>query len=298
MPPAHARFREAPRCYAFDPAACLPDARLLLVWRCIALRRSRRLGPGPLDPRPARPARARPEMLQRQVYRGGGPPSRAMPAARGRCRTPHGSARNPDARADRPGRGAVNRVEQLRRRVEQINGDLEVRFSQGQGPAAGAGTVELACRRRAHAIASPGRAVAMRGRRAERGAGDRRDRPASSMPPGTLVPPPRDPSGRSGHPDASRAPRRPAAVGRPTPAAGVRPDRRRAAGRLGHRAVQSCLSALLKQANYPAAEAAFKSFHRAAPEGPDGRQRAILARRDLLRARQLHGGGERLCRGL
>jgi TolA-binding protein len=76
-------------------------------------------------------------MLQRQVYRGGGSP----PVAAG-----VNAAVDTELRMDRleaemrdlTGRveNAANGVEQLRRRLEQINSDIDVRFGQGQGPSA------------------------------------------------------------------------------------------------------------------------------------------------------------------
>ena len=76
-------------------------------------------------------------MLQRQVYRGGASPVVAMG---------HNAAVDTELRMDRleaemrdlTGRveNAVNGVEQLRRRLEQLNSDIDVRFGQGQGQSA------------------------------------------------------------------------------------------------------------------------------------------------------------------
>src|SRR5437762_9727317 len=78
-------------------------------------------------------------MLQRQVYRGGGGPAVAAGP---------NAAVDTELRIDRleaemrdlTGRveSAANGVEQLRRRLEQINSDIDVRFGQGQGPSASA----------------------------------------------------------------------------------------------------------------------------------------------------------------
>ena len=84
-------------------------------------------------------------MLQRQVYRGGsGPAVVAAP----------GAAVDTELRMDRletemrelTGRveDAMNGVEQLRRRLEQINSDIDVRFGQGAG-AAGERVAVAAC---------------------------------------------------------------------------------------------------------------------------------------------------------
>ena len=74
-------------------------------------------------------------MLQRQVYRSAG--GSAVPAG-------SNAAVDSEIRMDRletemrelTGRveDAMNGVEQLRRRLEQINSDIDVRFGQGQGP--------------------------------------------------------------------------------------------------------------------------------------------------------------------
>src|SRR5215470_5595892 len=88
-------------------------------------------------------------MLQRQVYRSAGGP--AVPAG-------SSAAVDSELRMDRletemrelTGRveDAVNGVEQLRRRLEQVNSDIDVRFGQGQGQptsrSAGGGAVSSA----------------------------------------------------------------------------------------------------------------------------------------------------------
>ena len=96
-------------------------------------------------------------MLQRQVYRGGsGPAVAAGP----------GAAVDTELRMDRletemrelTGRveDAMNGVEQLRRRLEQINSDIDVRFGQAQGQPANAPPSPHA---------AGGGAIASRGRR-------------------------------------------------------------------------------------------------------------------------------------
>ncbi len=96
-------------------------------------------------------------MLQRQVYRGGsGPAVVAAP----------GAAVDTELRMDRletemrelTGRveDAMNGVEQLRRRLEQINSDIDVRFGQAQGQPANASPSPHA---------AGGGAIASRGRR-------------------------------------------------------------------------------------------------------------------------------------
>ena len=211
-------------------------------------------------------------MLQRQVYRGG--PSRSAAGGDG------GGAVNVELRMNRleeqmrdlTGRveEAVNRVDQVRQRMEQVNGDVETRSSQGgatSGPLAAANPPAGARSR----PAPPGPAglrypppppdASDEGPPAIGAAG------ASLMPPGTVVPPPQDadanrtapsgptpifgtlkPPGSTPRRDlASAAPAaRPPAVG-PSPGGSATEQYNHAFG-------------LVKQANYPAAEAALKAF--------------------------------------
>jgi tol-pal system protein YbgF len=204
-------------------------------------------------------------MLQRQVYRSGPPP--VITAGTG-------AAVDAELRMDRleaqmrelTGRveDAVNGVEQLRRRLEQINSDIDVRFSQGQGQP-----------RSSHAAAGisdsgPSGPIAMRGpgpgATPAPGVTPGLARPPSSlMPPGTLVPPPRDPPTGSG---TLTPPGPPPAAPEPVTAGGFRPP---AGGALpaGSASEQyNSAFGLLKQADYLAAEEALKTFLGQHPDDP------------------------------
>jgi tol-pal system protein YbgF len=208
-------------------------------------------------------------MLQRQVYRGA--PSQVVSAG-------SAGAVDTELRMDRleaqmrelTGRveDAVNGVEQLRRRLEQINSDIDLRFSQGQvqGQVAGQGPPRNSA---PSAYPSPGITDSSAGQLAMRGpsptANSGRSRLAADpMPPGTLVPPPPDHPGGAGTltpPGISPGPRQSdpdapnvATVGnfRP-PSAGGLP-----AGSAS--AQYNAAFGLLKQADYPDAEEALKAF--------------------------------------
>ena len=206
-------------------------------------------------------------MLQRQVYRSAG--GSAVPAG-------SNAAVDSEIRMDRletemrelTGRveDAVNGVEQLRRRLEQINSDIDVRFGQGQGPppappprsAGGAAVASAAAGplsiRGAPPPASPAPVAP----------------PYPPAPPGRLVPPP--PYVPAG-PGTLTPPQSPSA---PQPLVSERESA--ATGSTVHPASSGALPAgsaseqynfafgLLKQADYPAAEAALKSFVRQHPE--------------------------------
>ena len=205
-------------------------------------------------------------MLQRQVYRSAGgtvvPPD------------PNGAV-NSELRMDRvetqmrelTGRveDAVNGVEQVRRRLEQINSDLDVRFGQGQtqptppsprptgsGPVASASAGTLPPR---GALSVPSAAPLA---------------PHNPpMPPGTLVPPPYTPTGLGTlTPPKSPAGPQPFAPQPENVGTGgaIRPP---SPGGLpaGSASEQYNLAfGLLKQADYPAAEAALKNFIRQHPD--------------------------------
>ena len=205
-------------------------------------------------------------MLQRQVYRSAG--GSAVPAG-------SNAAVDSELRMDRletemrelTGRveDAMNGVEQLRRRLEQINSDIDVRFGQGQGPppappprSAGSGAVTSAA-------AGP---LSIRGAPPAASAAPMAP-PYPPMPPGTLVsPPPYDPAG----PGTLTPPRSPSV---PPPFAS---ERESGGTGTAHSASSGALPAgsaseqynfaygLLKQADYPAAEAALKSFVRQHPD--------------------------------
>src|SRR6266446_9234999 len=127
-------------------------------------------------------------MLQRQVYRGGGSP----PVAAG-----HNAAVDTELRMDRletemrdlTGRveNAANGVEQLRRRLEQINSDIDVRFGQGQGPSAAASPRSTGSTSGAGVLAPRGIAPTVNQTASAQ--------PGPPLAPGTLVPPPHPPAG-------------------------------------------------------------------------------------------------------
>jgi len=205
-------------------------------------------------------------MLQRQVYRGG--PS---PVVGG------GSAGAVDAelRMDRleaqmrelTGRveDAVNGVEQLRRRLEQINSDIDLRFSQGQGQAQGPPRNPAPSAHASTGITDPSPA----GQFAMRGPSPAANSPRSGlvsdpMPPGTLVPPP---PARPGGAGTLTPPGTPLSATQPVPdtlnVATVGNFRPPSAGEFPAGSTSQQYNAafgLLKQADYPAAEEALKSF--------------------------------------
>ncbi len=206
-------------------------------------------------------------MLQRQVYRGA--PSQVASAG-------SAGAVDSELRMDRleaqmrelTGRleDAVNGVEQLRRRLEQINSDLDLRFSQGQGQVQG----QMPPRNSApsgHASVgitdSPAGQFAMRG--PSPAANSARPRPpADPMPPGTLVPPPPD---RLGGPGTLTPPGIPPGATQPVPdtlsVATAGNLRSPSVGELPAGSASAQYNAafgLLKQADYPAAEEALKTF--------------------------------------
>ena len=172
---------------------------------------------------------------------------------------------------------AVNGVEQLRHRLEQINSDIDLQFSQdqGQGQAPGQGPLRNSAPN-AHASAgitdpNPAGHFAMRSPSPTVSSGRSR-LTADPVRPGTLVPPPPDrPSGAGTltPPGMSPGPRRSdpdalnvAATGnfRP-PSAGELP-----AGSAS--AQYNAAYGLLKQADYPAAEEALKTFIAKHPRDP------------------------------
>src|SRR6516164_4321229 len=127
-------------------------------------------------------------MLQRQVYRSAG--GSAVPAG-------SSAAVESELRMDRletemrelTGRveDAINGVDQLRRRLEQINSDVDVRFGQGQGQpttpppprSAGGGAVASAAAGTLSTRGAPPAASA-----------PQPPPPSAPMPPGTFMPPP------------------------------------------------------------------------------------------------------------
>jgi tol-pal system protein YbgF len=200
-------------------------------------------------------------MLQRQVYRGGGVP----PFAAG-----HNASVDTELRMDRleaemrdlTGRveNAANGVEQLRRRLEQINSDVDVRFGQGQGPSAtalprstgstsGAGT--LAPRAAAPTINQTASA-----------------QPSAPLPSGTPVPPPYTATGLGTLTPPGSLPRPAQAAVEPagTPGAGAPSSGILPSGSASDQ--YNFAFGLLKQADYSAAEEALKGFIRQHPDDP------------------------------
>jgi tol-pal system protein YbgF len=203
-------------------------------------------------------------MLQRQVYRGAPAPGSGA-----------GTAVEIEVRMDRleaelrelTGRveEAMNSVEQLRGRLEQINSDIDVRLSQEQGrppsnvaPRSSGGS--------SVASAAPG---AFSPRASSAAASPVPLTPASPpMPPGTLVPPPPyapwtpgslTPPGQT---QAALDPVNPAmGAGLHPPSLGVLPE--------GSTSEQyNYAFGLVKQGDYPGAEEALKSFVREHPNDP------------------------------
>jgi tol-pal system protein YbgF len=216
-------------------------------------------------------------MLQRQVYRGA--PAPAMGGG--------GAAVNTEIRMDRLEAqmrdltGHVeeftNQIEQLRQRVEQVNGDVEVRL--GQSPQAAAnpagsrpGPVSSArpTRQFASELPSSDDEDLPAGRAAPGAA------PALPLRPGTTVPPP---SGALAGGSNSAGPTPifgtltpPGAPAPPGPVASAAPAGHPPAGGTlpsGSATEQyNYAFGLLKQADYPAAEAALKAFVEQHPKDP------------------------------
>ena len=202
-------------------------------------------------------------MLQRQVYRGGGSP----PVAAG-----HNAAVDVELRMDRlesemrdlTGRveNAANGVEQLRRRLEQINSDIEVRFGQGQGPSATASPRSTGSTSGTGTLAPRGTTTPTMNQTAS-------TQPSAPLPPGTLVPPPSYTPTGLGTLTPPGSPPRPAqsalepagTAGAAAPSSGILPS--------GSASDQYNFAfGLLKQADYSAAEEALKGFIRQHPDDP------------------------------
>jgi tol-pal system protein YbgF len=206
-------------------------------------------------------------MLQRQVYRGAGPPQVI----------PSGSAAvDAELRMDRletqmrelTGRveDAMNAVEQLRSRLEQVNSDLDVRLSQGPPSAKGPPT-------NSHALAgiadaSPAASVAMRG--PPLGTNTARPRsPSDPMPPGTLIqPPPDPPPGPATLFPPGQFPQRADAAPIETGSAPFRPPSGASLPAGSPSEQYNAAFGLLKQADYPGAEGALKTFIQRYPNDP------------------------------
>lgn len=211
-------------------------------------------------------------MLQRHVYRGAPAPTLAPgPGGDG------GAAVNAQIRMDRleaqmrdlTGRVEefMNQVEQVRHRLEQLSSDVETRFTQGPagpGPLAAAGppsgrsgpTGPARSARPTYPPVPPEARDAEPGPPRLGGFG-----PGSPMSPGMAPPGAANPSYGTLTPPGSSPPGSPAEManaGRP-PAGGALPSGS-ATEQYNH------AFGLLKQANYPAAEAALKAFVEAHPK--------------------------------
>jgi tol-pal system protein YbgF len=209
-------------------------------------------------------------MLQRQVYRSGPPPViTAGP----------GAAVDAELRMDRleaqmrelTGRveDAVNGVEQVRRRLEQINSDIDVRIGQGQGqPRSPASSSHAAA---GISDSGPAGPIAMRG--PGPGATPAPSRlPSSLMPPGTLVPPPRDPPRDlptgSGTLTPPGPPQAAPELANAVTASSFRPPPGAALPAGSASEQYNFAFGLLKQADYSAAEGALKTFIGQHPDDP------------------------------
>ncbi|MBO0735119.1 MAG: tol-pal system protein YbgF [Alphaproteobacteria bacterium] len=211
-------------------------------------------------------------MLQRQVYRGGTTPV---------ITPPPGEAVDVELRMGRleaqmrelTGRveDAMNAVEQLRRRVEQVNSDVDLRLGQGQGPPQGPPRTATGSSQAAAGMTDTGPTGPMAMRGPPPGANPPIASPPGStlMPPGTPVPPPQDTpaTGSTLTPPGPRqlTPPQSANVGA---AGGLRPP---SGGELPSGSVSKEYNfafGLLKQADYPAAEEAFRDFIARHPDDP------------------------------
>jgi tol-pal system protein YbgF len=213
-------------------------------------------------------------MLQRQVYRSGPTPIVAPNS---------GAAVDTELRMDRleeqmrelTGRveDAVNGVEQLRRRLEQINSDIDVRFNQGQGQPRSTSSSFHAPATMTDSIPAP--STSTRGPPQFANAQPPRP-PDPVMPPGTLVsPPPRDPPAKAGTLTPPSSTQSMLSSPQPIPeATSVEPGGRARTPSssslpAGSPADQYNVAfVLLKQADYPAAEEALKGFIGQYPDNP------------------------------
>jgi tol-pal system protein YbgF len=196
-------------------------------------------------------------MLQRQVYRGAG----GIPATPGdpsvAVATQIRLDRLEEQIRELTGRveDAVNQAEQLRQRLEQINGDIEARFRGAPEPA---GVNAPPPRPGTIASAAPQPPTQRNGPPPFPG-GAAMAAPGTLTPPGMIVPPP--PEGRG---VAGPAVARPGSA--PNSAAGVGPS---AAASLPAGSASDQYNyafGLLKQADYPGAEQALKAFVRQHPD--------------------------------
>ena len=206
-------------------------------------------------------------MLQRQVYRGAGPPQVISSGS---------AAVDAELRMDRletqmrelTGRieDALNGVEQLRSRVEQINGDIDVRLSQGPAPSKGPSASSHALA--GIADASPSAPISLRSP-PPNSSTIRPRSPSDPMPSGTLVQqPPDPPPGPATLFPPGQIPQRADAA--PVGAGGAAPRPSSGASLpAGSPSDQyNAALGLLKQADYPGAEGAWKTFIQHYPNNP------------------------------
>ena len=207
-------------------------------------------------------------MLQRQVYRGG-PAQVASAGSAGAVDTELRMDRLEAQMRELTGRveDAVNGVEQLRRRLERINGDIDLRFSQSQAPGQGSPRNSAPS---AHAAAgptdSPAGQFTMRGPSPTANSGQSR-LATDPMPPGTLVPPPDRPGGAGTLTPPGTPPGSPPSLRQSGPdalnvatAGNLRPPSASELSAGSASAQYNAAFGLLKQADYPAAEGALKTF--------------------------------------
>jgi len=208
-------------------------------------------------------------MLQRQVYRGGPPPPMGQDGGPGAVNVEVRMNRLEEQMRDLTGRVEefTNQIEQVRRRVEQINGDVDMRFSQAGPNAPPPPAATRPGQGRTATDRPPPRAEhADRGMAFPQPADDDPDdeamaprrKPTPLMPPGSAYPP--------GGPGADfgtlTPPGTPYRSGSEMAAAEA-PSRAGPDGGLPHGSSAEQYNyafGLLKQANYPAAEAALKAF--------------------------------------
>ena len=220
-------------------------------------------------------------MLQRQVYRGA--PSQL--ASAGSAGAVDGELRMDRLEAqmrELTGRveDAVNGVEQLRRRLEQVNSDIDLRFSQGQGQGQVPSRNSAPSAHASAGVTDSGPAGQWAVRGPSTGNSVRSRLATDPVPPGTLVPPPPDRPGGAGTLTPPGAPLlnpagTPPDLRQPGPdtlnvatAGHLRPP---SAGELPAGSASEQYNAafgLIKQADYPAAEEALRMFVAQHPKDP------------------------------
>jgi tol-pal system protein YbgF len=205
-------------------------------------------------------------MLQRQVYRSGPTPIVA-PNSGGAVDTELRMDRIEEQMRELTGRveDAVNGVEQMRRRLEQINSDIDVRSSQGLGQPR---STSSSFRAPATATDSvPAVPIPMRG--PPQFANAQLPRPPDPvMPPGALAPRLQDPPAGAGTltpPNPTQSMPEATSVG---PGRSSRPDSASSLPAGSPSEQYNVAFGLLKQADYPAAEEALKGFIGQHPDNP------------------------------